>query len=135
MSTFDPLLIPFVLIVVVAFVAAITAFARLQAARRRARQRVLEQPNSHYTSHLVVQRETRLKWHDIDRERLHEINREEVVRLLAVIDAAGVDSLRPPERLFLDRMAEVAAGPAPLDRGDSAAANPAPSTLRLSPRV
>lgn len=134
MSTFDPLLIPFVLIVVVAFAAAIATFARLLAARRRAAQRVLEQPNSHYTSHLVVQRETRLKWHDIDCERLHEINREEVERLLAVIDGAGVDSLRPRERVFLDRMAEVAGGPAPLDRQDTRPGNP-PVPLRLSPRV
>lgn len=134
MSTLSPFLIPLGLIAAVATVIVIAAVGRVMAARRRARQRVLEQPNSHYTSHLVVQRETRVKWHDIDRTRLHEINCEEVVRLLAIIDAAGVDVLRPHERVFLDRMAELAAGPPPLERpGYSVGVRP--SRLELSPRI
>jgi len=77
-------------------------------ARTRARRRVLEQPNSHYTSKLVRNGETRHRWHHIDLDRIHEVNRGEVVRLLAKVDVSGVDSLRDTERVFLDQVANVA---------------------------
>ena len=54
------------------------------------------------------ERETRHRWHGIDLERIHEINREEVERLLAKVEAVGIHALRPDERRFLDTMAELA---------------------------
>lgn len=47
------------------------------------------------------------RWKTIDRERIHPINREEIDRLLAKIDSAGVESLTPDERAFLDRFSHV----------------------------
>ena len=41
------------------------------------------------------------KWRDIDRSRIHEVNREEVDRLLDKINATGIDSLTAQERIFL----------------------------------
>jgi hypothetical protein len=38
-------------------------------------------------------------------EALHELNREEVERLLGKIKESGAGSLTPAEREFLDRMA------------------------------
>lgn len=81
---------------------------RFARARARARRRVLEKPNSHYTAPLVRDSETRHRWHGIDLGRVHEINRGEVVRLLAKVDASGVEVLRPNERQFLDHMTELA---------------------------
>ena len=44
------------------------------------------------------------RWKGIVLDTLHELNREEVVRLLAKVEAEGVGNLRPSERQFLDRM-------------------------------
>lgn len=76
---------------------------RLRERRIAARRRV-EAPNSHYSSVGVRQQEDRERWGRIDLERLHPINRDEVVRLLAVADADGVSVLSTRERLFLDNM-------------------------------
>jgi hypothetical protein len=77
------------------------------ARRRRARNRVVEKPNSHYTPQLVLNREDLDRWENIPLERVHEINRDEIVRLVAKARAAGVESLRVKERTFLDHMALV----------------------------
>ena len=45
------------------------------------------------------------RWRSIAVDRLHEINREEVVRLLAKVEQDGSRSLTQAERDFLDRMA------------------------------
>jgi hypothetical protein len=79
------------------------AYAR----RKRARNRVIEQPNSHYTPQLVRNREDLDRWEAIPLERVHEINRGEVARLIDKANAAGVESLRPRERTFLDHMAMI----------------------------
>jgi len=50
-------------------------------------------------------REALARWKAIALEGLHEINREEVVRLLIKSEAEGVRNLTPAERAFLDRMA------------------------------
>lgn len=108
MNAFDPVFVlplAFVLLVVAIF--ATIAVVRAVRARRRARNRVVERPNSHYTSQLVRERETRHRWHGIDLDRIHEINREEVARLLAKVEAVGVHALRDDERTFLDYMAEL----------------------------
>ena len=91
----------------VVVVVAVTAL-RLVRAWGRASGRVVEKPNSHYTSRLARDSETRHHWSNIALERLHEVNRVEVVRLLAQVEATSVDALRPNERAFLDRMAELA---------------------------
>ena len=44
------------------------------------------------------------RWEQIDVSTLHELNREEVQLLLAKARTAGVKSLTPAERQFLDRM-------------------------------
>jgi membrane associated rhomboid family serine protease len=46
------------------------------------------------------------RWKGISVESLHELNREEVQRLLAKIGASGAASLTNSEREFLDRMAK-----------------------------
>lgn len=45
------------------------------------------------------------QWQRLDRSRLHPLNREEFERILAKIDATGVQSLTPSERLFLSNFA------------------------------
>ncbi len=42
-----------------------------------------------------------LNWHKVDPSSIHELNREEVNRILDKISAHGVDSLTPEERVFL----------------------------------
>ena len=44
------------------------------------------------------------RWKGISVESLHELNREEVVRLLEKTESEGASSLSSPEREFLDRM-------------------------------
>jgi membrane associated rhomboid family serine protease len=46
------------------------------------------------------------RWRTIRREDLHQINREEVERLLAKIQTSGVKSLTPDERACLDRFSK-----------------------------
>jgi hypothetical protein len=108
----------YVLVVVVAGFTSVL-LARWLHARRRARQRVVERPNSHYTSHTVRRNETRNRWRAIDRDQLHEINRAEVDRLLARVDAAGADSMRADERRFLDYLVELTGGGAASPDGDA----------------
>ena len=126
MSALDPVfLFPLLLVAVVLAGFAAVGIGRWLRARRRARRRVLEKPNSFYTSDIVRQNEAKHRWHDIALERIHEINREEVVRLLARVEATSVESLRPNERAFLDRMAELAGTrPAPEPREQSGPAVP-----------
>ncbi|MGH7445977.1 MAG: hypothetical protein ACRELT_00355 [Longimicrobiales bacterium] len=110
----------FAVMMLAAGVLAAVALRTVMRARRRARRRVIEQPNSHYTSQLVRNGETRHRWQNIDLDRIHEINRGEVVRLLGKVDVSGVESLRETERVFLDQVANVAAmkpAPAPRDPG------------------
>jgi hypothetical protein len=95
------------LIVLLALIAGITA-ARTTRSRRRAKRRVVEKPNSHYTSQLARDSESRHRWTNIALDRMHEVNRAEVVRLIAKVEATSVDALRANERAFLDRMAELA---------------------------
>lgn len=99
---------------------ALFSVALRRALRARARQRVVEQPNSHYTSPVVRNGETRHRWQNIDMERIHEANRDEVSRLLERVKASGVDSISERERVFLDQFASVApprAPAAPRDAG------------------
>lgn len=76
---------------------------RLRERRIAARRRV-EAPNSHYSSLGVRQQEDRERWRRIDVDALHPLNREEVLRLLGIVDADGVGVLSSRERVFLDNM-------------------------------
>ncbi|HUG39481.1 MAG TPA: hypothetical protein VMM12_03295 [Longimicrobiales bacterium] len=108
--------VPLGLLMLVAAVLVAIPLLRFARARGRARRRVREQPNSHYTAPLVRDSETRSRWHGMALERVHEINRAEVVRLLAKVDASGVEVLRPSERTFLDHMTQLAGTRAPAER-------------------
>ncbi|HEX7049376.1 MAG TPA: hypothetical protein VF188_04105 [Longimicrobiales bacterium] len=109
MSALDPVsIVSLGLVTLGVALGVMIAFVRAMRVRRRARRRIVERPNSYYTSKLVQENETRHRWHDIALDRIHEINREEVVRLLARVEAAGVEVLRPNERAFLDHMAKLA---------------------------
>lgn len=72
--------------------------------RRVAARRRVEAPNSHYSSTGVRNQEDRERWGDISLSGLHPLNADEVARLLEVVDADGVKSLSPKDRLFLDNM-------------------------------
>jgi uncharacterized membrane protein len=132
MSLFDPVfLFPLLLVVTVLAGFAVAATVRVVRARRKARRRVRELPNSHFTSDIVQNNEARHRWHNIALERLHEINREEVQRLIARVEATSVEALRPNERAFLDRMAELA-GTRPIPETRESP-KPKPSDLRHRP--
>ncbi len=92
---------------------------RLIAARR-----VVERPNSFYASKGVQDQEDEEWWRRIRLDRLHEVNREYVERLLGQIDGAGVDTLTRDERAFMERMANLEAPPR---RGVRPEPNPWPS--------
>jgi hypothetical protein len=88
-------------------IALLVSAASRRLVRGRAQQRRVELPNSHYTSPVVRSRELRHRWSGISLDGIHEINRTEVMRLLALVEAMGVDALQPAERVFLDHVAPV----------------------------
>ena len=47
------------------------------------------------------------RWSRIQRDRLHEVNRAELDRIMEKIKVSGVESLTPEERVFLDRFSSV----------------------------
>ncbi len=78
-----------------------------------AERRVVERPNSFYASTAVHNQEDEEWWRRIELERLHELNREYVERLLRQIDTTGVGTLSKDERAFMERMANLDAPPRP----------------------
>lgn len=78
--------------------------------RRIAASREVERPNSHYASEGVRNQVDRDRWGDINLPRLHPLNRDEVERLLTVIDHEGINVLSSKDRLFLDNMTIVRTG-------------------------
>ena len=98
----------FLMVAIGAFAGAV-AYGVSRQLRRRLRPpgRVVEQPNSFYNAQLVRNREDEARWKSIALDLVHEINREEVKRLLDKVDALGVDSLGSRERTFLDHLAEL----------------------------
>jgi hypothetical protein len=72
--------------------------------RRMAARRRVEKPNSHYSSQGVRNQEDRERWGRINVGRLHPLNRDEVQRLLDVVDREGIEALSSRDRLFLDNM-------------------------------
>lgn len=125
MNIFDSALaVPLALAALLASFVLSLAVAGIARRRRQSSERVVEEPNSHYTSQLARERESRHRWRAIALDRIHEINREEVVRLLAKADATSVEALRPNERAFLDHMAELARESLPPERRGSGARPP-----------
>ena len=78
-----------------------------------AERRIVERPNSFYASKAVHNQEDEEWWRRIELERLHELNREYVERLLRQIDGTGVGTLTKEERAFMERMAKIDAPPRP----------------------
>lgn len=92
------------LVVLIAGGLGIRMWVRRWRERRVAARRRVEAPNSHYSSVSVRQQEDRERWGRIDVQQLHPLNRDEVARLLEIVDADGVGVLSTKERLFLDNM-------------------------------
>ena len=65
--------------------------------------RAMEAPSS--GRDVVSEKMTIDSWKGIAIEALHELNREEVERLLNKVDNGGAESLTRDERAFMDRMA------------------------------
>ena len=78
----------------------------LRAWERRRQRRVVKRPAPPRKVSIVVDLEALERWKAIPRERLHEINREEVDKLLRKAHQSGAGSLMTNERAFLDRMSE-----------------------------
>ena len=73
----------------------------------RKKRLIAERPNSFYASKAVHNQEDEEWWRGIELERLHELNREYVERLLRQIAGAGVGTLTTDERAFMERMAKL----------------------------
>ena len=71
---------------------------------RRRQRRVVNRPARPRRVSVVVDLEALERWKTIPRERLHEINREEVDKLLRKANESGARALTTDERDFLDRM-------------------------------
>lgn len=67
-------------------------------------RRVVEKPNSHYSSEGVRNQEARDRWGGINLRKLHPLNQEEVQRLIRIVDEEGIKALSPRDRLFLENM-------------------------------
>ena len=80
---------------------------------RRARiaaRRIVEKPNSYYSSAIVKHQVDQERWRTVNLDRIHPVNREEVERLLAVASVQGPQALSNRERLFLETMTELSPG-------------------------
>lgn len=102
-----------------------------RAKKAQIRRRV-EAPNSEYKSRYVVDLESKEQWEKLDLSFLHEVNREEVEKVLAKLKATSVRALTVQERAFLDRMVEAErrarTGARRGDRRGRGAPTPAPGT-------
>lgn len=93
---------------------------------RIAQRRRVEKPNSHYVSQGVQNQLDRHRWEGIRQLHLHPVNRDEVDRLLALVDAVGVHALTRRERQFLDNMARPR-------QGEGTSGNPSAPTSSAPP--
>lgn len=80
-------------------------YLKLMDWRRGASRRAFQKKMAPQSTAGVPDRIALARWKGISTEGLHEINREEVERLLAKVDSGGSRSLTEAERDFLDRMA------------------------------
>ncbi len=83
---------------------ALRAWYKAWRRRRVEARRVVELPNSAYSSQGVRNQEDRDRWRRINMGRLHPLNRDEVQRLLDVVDQDGINAISAKDRLFLDNM-------------------------------
>ena len=118
-----------VLIVLLALnvVAVILATTLYRRARKAERKRRVEAPNSQYKSQYVLDLESRDRWESLDLDRVHEVNREEVERILAKLKATSVPALTRQERAFLDRMVEAERRVKRSERRGRAGGTPSPA--------
>jgi hypothetical protein len=77
---------------------------RLYLQAKQLREQAARQGGDPSTS--AVDLEARQRWEALDLTRLHELNREEVEKLLTKVRGTGVRSLTAAERAFLDRMSQ-----------------------------
>lgn len=96
-------------LLVTGLAAARLLYLRWRKKRVAARRRV-ELPNSHYSSRLVQHQIDRQRWRNLNLSHLHPVNREEVERLLGMVDALGPEALSPRERIFLDHLTSLRFG-------------------------
>ena len=78
----------------------------LKSWEKRRRQRVVRRPSARPRMSGIRDTDAIQSWEAIQRESLHEINREEVDYLLTKVKKMGVGSLTAEQRAFLDRMAK-----------------------------
>lgn len=72
----------------------------------RRRKRMIVRPSAAYkVASAVVEEEVMGRWTAIETKHMHEINREELEKLLDKANRRGVRSLTHEEKAFLDRMA------------------------------
>ena len=83
----------------------VAAWIFLRTWERRRQLRVAHRPVSRPKAPAVQDADAVERWTAIPRERLHEINLEELDNLLRKINALGVKALTHEEREFLDRLA------------------------------
>ena len=99
----------FLLVLLAAETAALVAlFVLYRKAKKAGKVRRVEGPNSQFKSPYVMDLEAKERWESMDLDHLHEVNREEVVKILGKVRALGVRGLSANERAFLDRMADAA---------------------------
>jgi hypothetical protein len=116
------------LILLAANVAALAGMYVLYRRVKKAQtKRRVEAPNSQYKSPYVLDLESKERWQSIDLERLHEVNREEVEKLLGKLSVTNVRALTASERAFLDRMVEAE------DRVKARAKGAQPGASRVGP--
>jgi hypothetical protein len=95
------------LILLAANLAALTGMVVMYRRVKKAQtKRRVEAPNSQYKSPYVQDLEAKERWQSIDLDRLHEVNREEVEKLLGKLAVTNIRALTTSERAFLDRMVE-----------------------------
>ncbi|MDH3424270.1 MAG: hypothetical protein OEN00_14855 [Gemmatimonadota bacterium] len=97
------LVLPVLLLLVASGVGVRLWLRRWRDERAAARRRV-EAPNARCSSVGVRDQEDRDRWGSIEVRGLHPLNREEVARLLELLDADGIGALSLKDRLFLDNM-------------------------------
>lgn len=95
-----------ILLLVVNIVALVLVVMLYRRVRRSERERRVEAPNSAHTSPYLEDVESKERWNALDLERMHEVNRVEVERILGKLRATSIRALTTSERAFLDRMVE-----------------------------
>lgn len=74
--------------------------------RKTESTRTVEAPNSAHRSVYLEDVEAKERWRNLDLDRMHPVNREEVERTLEKLRATSIRALTDAERAFLDRMVE-----------------------------